>query len=245
MKRITLAVPVYNEEITIRERIGKVDAFLATRPYASAVLLVLSDNASTDGTASCCHELVRANRVTTAYCHVPTRGKGAAIREAWSRFPAEQYWYMDLDLSTDLAALDELHHLLRNAPIVIGSRLLPESRVTRRLGREVTSRTYNFLLRRLFQAPFRDAQCGFKGVTEEIVRAVLPLTRENGYFFDSELLLIAAWNGYPIRELPVTWIQGPRSHVSVRRATPYFFAAMWRYHQRRRREPYSLRTTAT
>ena len=44
-------------------------------------------------------------------------------------------------------------------------------------------------------ARFSDAQCGFKAIRRDQARVLLPLTRGTGWFFDTELLVlaIAAW----------------------------------------------------
>ena len=127
--------------------------------------------------------------------------------------------YMDVDLSTDLAALLPLVAPLvsRHSDVAIGSRLTPDSSVARYPKREFVSRSYNLLLRVLFATRVRDAQCGFKAVRADVAQRLLPAIRDDGWFFDTELLLLAERNGLRIYQVPVDWVDDADSRVHVAR----------------------------
>ena len=126
--------------------------------------------------------------------------------------------YMDLDLSSDLddfpSLVDAVH--TQGHDIAIGSRLIAGARVAgRSLKREVISRCYSLTFRSLFLTGFQDAQCGFKLLSRRAVQEVVPLVRDTGWFFDTELLIVAEKNGYSIKELPVKWTDDPDSRVKI------------------------------
>ena len=83
--------------------------------------------------------------------------------------------------------------------------------------RELISRTYNLLLRTTLRAGFSDAQCGFKGMRIDVAHALLPLVEDEGWFFDTELLVLAEHNGLRIHEVPVDWVDDPVSGVDILR----------------------------
>ena len=89
--------------------------------------------------------------------------------------------------------------------------------IGRTLKREITSRGYSLLFRAMFFTSFRDAQCGFKAVSRRAADDLAPLVEDNGWFFDSELLILAQKCGYPILELPVRWTDDPDSRVRILR----------------------------
>ncbi len=89
------------------------------------------------------------------------------------------------------------------------------SRVVRGPKREFVSRSYNLMLRGLLGARFSDAQCGFKAVRADVARRLLPLVADTGWFFDTELLVIAERVGLRIHEVPVDWIDDPDSRVDI------------------------------
>ena len=141
-----------------------------------------------------------------------------ALRTAWLASEADIVAYMDVDLSTDLAALNPLVNSIaeQDFDIAIGSRLVKGARVERRpLKREITSRGYSFLFRAMFLTGFRDAQCGFKALSRRAVDELVPLIKNNRWFFDTELLLLAEANGLRIREIPVHWTDDPDTRVKI------------------------------
>jgi putative flippase GtrA len=124
---------------------------------------------------------------------------------------------MDVDLSTDLAALLPLVAplLTGHSDVAIGSRLSSSSRVVRGAKREVISRTYNLILRTTLRARFTDAQCGFKAIRADAARQLLPLVQDTAWFFDTELLVLAERSGMRIHEVPVDWVDDPDSRVDI------------------------------
>ena len=148
---------------------------------------------------------------------LPEKGRGRALRTVWEASAAEVVAYMDIDLSTDLAALLPLVAplLTGHSDVAIGSRLARTSRVVRGARREVLSRGYNLLLRTTLRARFSDAQCGFKAMRTDCARRLLPLVQDSGWFFDTELLLLAERSGLRIHEVPVDWVDDPDSRVDL------------------------------
>jgi hypothetical protein len=67
----------------------------------------------------------------------------------------------------------------------------------------------------MFFSTFRDAQCGFKAVTQKAVRELVPYVQNQEWFFDTELLILAEKRDYRIKEIPVEWIEDPDSRVDI------------------------------
>jgi putative flippase GtrA len=124
---------------------------------------------------------------------------------------------MDVDLSTDLAAVLPLVAPLisGHSDVAIGTRLARGARVVRGPKRELISRAYNTLLRRTLLARFSDAQCGFKAIRADVAARLLPLVEDTGWFFDTELLVLAQRAGLRIHEVPVDWVDDLDSRVDV------------------------------
>jgi hypothetical protein len=124
---------------------------------------------------------------------------------------------MDVDLSTDLDALLPLVAPLvsGHSDLAIGSRLAPGARVTRSLKREVISRGYNLILRTALRMQVSDAQCGFKALRAEAARYLVPMIEDDGWFFDTELLVLAQRYRLRIHEVAVDWVEDPDSRVKI------------------------------
>ena len=187
---LDVVIPVHNEERALVQSVETVRSHLATLPYASRV--TIADNASTDATQLLAHQL--AHRYSDVeVVSLARKGRGRALKEAWSRSDATVLVYMDVDLSTDLNALLPLVAplLSGHSDLAIGSRLARSARTTRGPKRELISRTYNVMLRGALRARFSDAQCGFKAIRRDVARQLLPLIEDDEWFFDTELLIVA------------------------------------------------------
>ena len=214
---LDIVIPVRNEERVLEASIRTVHAHLrAHLPLSSRITIV--DNASEDATRLIGMRLA-TELAGVRFIHLAEQGRGRAVRAAWMASDARVVAYMDVDLSTRLDALAPLIAPLLSgaADITIGSRLIGGARVTRSLHREVISRGYNLLLRAVLHTRFRDAQCGFKAVRAQVARELLPMVRDEGWFFDTELLVVAGRAGYRITEVPVDWIEDPDSRVDIPR----------------------------
>ncbi len=215
-KTVEIVIPIYNEERELEGSINKLHSFLTQHLNDYSWNITIADNASTDASLHIA-KLLSKNLSHVSHVHLEYKGRGRAIKKVWKESKAEILSYMDVDLSTDL---DDFHSLIesfeKGYDIAIGSRLLPQSKVSKRpLKREILSQGYNVLIKLFFQTKFSDAQCGFKAVTKKIVQQVLPRIRDNDWFFDSELLIVSEKLGFKIYEQPVIWIDNPGSTVRV------------------------------
>jgi glycosyltransferase involved in cell wall biosynthesis len=215
MTDIDVVVPVYNEQAGLERSIRNLHRYLRTQlPFSWRI--VIADNASTDATPAVAAALARELRGVEVL-RLERKGRGLALREAWSRSDARVVCYMDVDLSTDLRGLLPLVAplLSGHSDVAIGSRLARGARVVRGPKRELISRSYNRILRTVLRARFSDAQCGFKAVRGEVARSLLPDVRDDGWFFDTELLMLAQRRGLRIHEVPVDWVDDPDSRVAI------------------------------
>ncbi|MFE6282951.1 glycosyltransferase [Streptomyces sp. NPDC057877] len=225
---LDVVVPVYNEEKDLQPCVLRLHAHL-TRTFPYPFRITIADNASTDATPRVSQWL--AERIPQVRAvRLEQKGRGRALRTVWSRSDAPVLAYMDVDLSTDLNALLPLVAPLisGHSDLAIGSRLARSSRVVRGAKREFISRSYNLILRGSLQARFSDAQCGFKAIRADVARALLPLVEDTGWFFDTEMLVLAERAGLRIHEVPVDWVDDPDSTVHIVRTATDDLRGVWR-----------------
>ena len=178
-------MPVRNEERDLVPSVTRLAAYLREN-FGPAAVITIADNGSADATPALARELADTYPDLVRVAHLDLPGRGRALHAVWSASDADVVAYMDVDLSTDLAAFAPLIDplLAGQADVSIGSRLAPGARVVRGLKREIISRAYNRLLRVTLGVGFRDAQCGFKAMRTPVARALLPAVVDNGWFPD-------------------------------------------------------------
>ena len=213
--QVEIVVPVFNEERALPGSIGHLHAFLSAElPFTWRILI--ADNASTDATPAVARRLA-ASLDGVEVLRLAEKGRGRALRAAWIGSDADVVAYMDVDLSTDLNALLPLVAplLSGHSDVAIGSRLARGAQVQRGPRREVISRSYNVLLKAALRVRFTDAQCGFKALRAEVAKELLADVRDQAWFFDTELLVLAQRRGLRIHEVPVDWVDDPDSRVDI------------------------------
>jgi glycosyltransferase involved in cell wall biosynthesis len=212
---VDVVIPVFNEAKDLAASVSALHTHLSTQ-FPFTWRITIADNASVDDTWSIAVSLAETLS-HVRLVQLPAKGRGRALREAWATSDSDIVAYMDVDLSTDLAALLPLVAPLvsGHSDIAIGSRLAPGCRVVRGAKREFISRSYNRLIHLMFRSRFRDAQCGFKALRSDVARLLVPAVSDESWFFDTELLLLAEHNGLRIAEVPVDWIDDPNSSVSI------------------------------
>lgn len=226
---LNVVIPVYNEENELEESVVMLHRFLSAELEDFDWHITIADNASTDSTLFIARRLgEKYTRVRTV--HLSQKGRGRAVKYAWTKHIADVNAYMDVDLSTDLKHFPTLvRSLVRGYDIAIGSRNADGSRVYgRSMLRTITSKGYIALIKLFFMVHFSDAQCGFKAVTRSVVSALIPNVIDNDWFFDSELLIVGEKLGYRIYEEPVTWIDNPGSTVRVMKTAQGDLKGLWR-----------------
>jgi glycosyltransferase involved in cell wall biosynthesis len=212
---IEIVVPVYNEAAGLERSIRRLHRFLSDG-FPFSWRIVIADNASVDATQEIARNLA-LKLPGVRVMRLDRKGRGRALRAAWSASPARVVAYMDVDLSTDLRGLLPLVAPLMSghSDLAIGTRLAHSARVVRGPKRELISRSYNRLLHIVLRARFSDAQCGFKAARRDVLDGLLDDVRDEGWFFDTELLMLAQRRGLRIHEVPVDWVDDPDSRVNI------------------------------
>jgi glycosyltransferase involved in cell wall biosynthesis len=229
---VEIVIPVYNEAQSLESSVRTLRRYLDEQfPFPASV--TIADNASTDATWDIASRLA-AQIPGVLAVHLAEKGRGRALRSVWSASSADVVAYMDVDLATDLDAILPLVAPLvsGHSDVAIGTRLASGARVVRGPKRELISRVYNLMLRTTMRNHFSDAQCGFKAVRGDVAQALLPHIADQGWFFDTELLVLAEHNGLRIHEVPVDWVDDPDSRVDIMATALGDLRGMWRMTRR-------------
>ena len=219
MNTVEITIPVLNEAHTLDRQIRHVDAFLKeSLDHQFCISIIIGDNGSTDATEAIGRALA-SDLERVEYLQVGKRGVGLALHASWSRSQADIIGYMDLDLATNLRHLREALEPLAEdrADLVVGSRLLPGSKVVGRTAkRAIVSRVFNFMLKTYLGVKFSDGMCGFKFLQRTHYEKLRTLgARSDGWFFSTELLAGAEHLRLRLVELPVEWTDDPDTKAKI------------------------------
>ena len=214
---ISIVFPAYNEAERIEKAIKETEKFLKKINYDYEI--IVAEDGSTDGTDKVVQELVN-DKIRLFHSDVRL-GRGKALMNAFEKAKGEIVISMDVDLATNIKHLKDLIEAIENGyDIAIGSRLIEGSKAKRSFERLLYSKVYNFLVRALLKSKIKDHQCGFKAFKKDIVVKLGKEAKDNHWFWDTEILVLAQRKGYKIKEIPVEWTEGKDTKV---RRTDVFY----------------------
>jgi len=237
-----VTIPVLDEEESLEKNVLILHSFLKKNfPNDGQWQIVIADNGSADKTFEIARRL--SQKLKEVDClKVPQKGVGLALKTSWKQSTAEIVGYMDLDLATELPhfleAYDALSH--KNFDLVYGSRLHPQSKVFgRTFKREITSRLFNFILKKYLKVRYSDGMCGFKFFKRHWFSRLYEGGAQNdGWFFSTELLTVAEWLNLKICELPVQWKDDvSSSRVKILPLAKRYLKAMRQLKKRKNQKP--------
>jgi glycosyltransferase involved in cell wall biosynthesis len=212
---VTAIIPVYNDRDSLETAIPRSIEMLGA--ITGDFEIIVAEDGSNDGSAEFVQDYATRD-VRVRLLHSDNRlGRGKALSRAIRESKGSIVCYYDVDLATDMRHLPELIASIRNgAAISTGSRLMPSSDIVRTSGREIASRSYNFLVRLFLGSRVFDHQCGFKGFNKAYIIPLLPTIKSDHWFWDTEILVRAQRKGFQVAEFPVHWRAGKGTTVKVK-----------------------------
>ncbi|MBC7114785.1 MAG: flippase-like domain-containing protein [Archaeoglobi archaeon] len=204
MKKLSVVLPAHNEEKNIRNAVEKTREKL--KELKVDYEIIIAEDGSRDRTYEIALELSEIYDEVRVLHSDERLGRGRALERAFRASQGEILLYMDADLATDLSHISDVLRLMEEGyDIVVGSRKSPLARRT--FLRRTLSFFYNLWVRMILKSKVRDHQCGFKAFRREKILKILDEVRDNGWFWDTEVLVRAQRNGLKIAEIPVSWVE--------------------------------------
>jgi glycosyltransferase involved in cell wall biosynthesis len=212
---VSIVLPAYNEAGALEAAVEKVSR--ALNEFARSYEIIIAEDGSTDGTDKLADALVMKYSFVKHVHGEKRLGRGTAMKNAFKKSSGEMLVYMDLDLATDLKRLKPLVDAVEyeGYDFATGSRMLSESKVERSRTRQITSKSYNFLVRAMLGSKVKDHQCGFKAFRREPLIQLLDEVTARHWFWDTEIIVRAFRKGYKIKEIPVEWKGGRETKVKL------------------------------
>jgi hypothetical protein len=227
--KVSVVLPAYNEAKFIEKAVEEVRKELSRHFNDGEYEIIIAEDGSTDGTDRIAKTL-EDKYPDVRHIHSDERlGRGRALKNAFRSAQGEILVYLDVDLSTDMKHLRELIDAIEKGyDFATGSRLLNESDADRPLKRNFASKGYNFLVRLFLGSKLRDHQCGFKAFRKKALFEFIDEVKDNHWFWDTEVMVLAQKRGYRVYEFPVRWKQGKETKVSFGKDIAYMFSQILR-----------------
>ena len=215
--KISVIIPMYNEEKIIKDTAKEVHKYMTERFGAGEFEVIFSNDGSLDGCAEAVRSLELDGVRVTGY--EKNHGKGCAVRTAMLEAVGDFVMFTDADLAYGTEVIGRLYdryETSRSAGLFIGSRNIGDDGYDGyTFLRKIMSKTYIKVLCIAGGFKLSDSQCGCKGFTNEACKKIFSLCTVDGFAFDFEAIMIADKMGYKIEEIPVKIINHRESKVNI------------------------------
>ena len=230
MKKITvdIIIPVYYGNVDeIEPSIKKQIPFYNKHLKDYNWRIVIGVNGKKDKILDLAKKLSKKYK-NVKYHYTSKPGRGATLKDSWVNTNANIVSYMDVDLSTNLRCFPRLlNEFKKGYDVVVGSKYISGANIQRIPLRYIISKFYNKVFTKLFLgARFSDAQCGFKSMRKDVAVKLMPKIKDDGWFWDTEMLYLAQKYKYKVREIPVDWVEDPNSGVKMTKTIILFLRNM-------------------
>ncbi len=209
--KLIIIIPTFNEEVCILETIKDVAKTLQGKIEYKIVVV---DDGSTDKTTS----LIENSGIphVNIIKEKKNRGKGFAVKKGILSSNGDYYLFMDADNSTRVKHFFEFFPYLKKYPIIIGSRALKNSIITKKQSflKNLLGRISVILTNKILGLNYKDTQCGFKLFKKNIAKEIFKEVEREMWSFDFEVLKIAKKRNNKVLELPIIWRNRQKSRVA-------------------------------
>lgn len=200
---LSVIIPFYKQEKTVRKNIEHIISVLETTPYTFEIIPVV-DGTQLDATLQEAKRVRDTRVLPTGY--EENRGKGFAVRYGMKQATGQIVTFLDGGMDIDPQGIVMLleHMKWYEADIIIGSKLHAASLVQYPWQRRVLTYGYYMLVKLLFGLRVRDTQTGLKAFKRSVLEKVLPRLLVKQFAFDIEILAVANRLGFKkIYDAPV------------------------------------------
>lgn len=217
---ISVVIPAFNEESRLPGTLLELKKLIEQGVLQDKVReVIVVDDGSHDATKEVVATLQNDWPLLQLISSKLNEGKGAAVRRGMIR--AQSAWILiaDADMSTPWTELPRLSGFIHEQYLIMGSRGLPQSQIEIRQHwlRQAMGKTFNWILRKLVNLPFKDTQCGFKLIRNDAFFRlnVLPQLQVQRFSWDVELILWLLRFNKAVQEIPVRWRHQDQSRVRM------------------------------
>ena len=222
IKSLSIIFPLYNEQHRLSKLFSEIKKQKNFKKKNTEFIFV--NDGSKDKSLKMINDFISENKKKIdikLISYIKNRGKGFALKKGI--FLAKKNWIltMDIDLSVKFSQLEiwkNKKYFNKGTDVYFGSRLLLNSKVDAKQYRKITGNIFNIILNCIFsrkKLKIKDTQCGFKLYKSKIAKKMFLKSKENGYIYDVEILLLLLKHKIKLSELPVEWSHKSGSKVNV------------------------------
>ena len=200
-KKISVVIPILNEEKIIGKNSKKLLNYLKSLEHIKEFEIILVENGSNDNTLEIAKRLANIHPEIIVES-IPSPSWGEAYRKGVAK--------------ANMTFIGRASRLLSQYPIVLGSRYIQGAKIKRPLHRRIISIFNAPIVNAAFGTKFTDID-GIRAIRKKLAKKIISRTTAMGSFWDTELMVLLSKSKLPYIEIPVNHIEFRKSKFKIRK----------------------------
>ncbi|MFH1054129.1 MAG: dolichyl-phosphate beta-glucosyltransferase [Candidatus Woesearchaeota archaeon] len=221
MKKVSIIVPVYNEENRAPDFLNSLIKFCRVNLEDYEILFV--NDGSTDNTIEMLKKLALGDSCIKIFTYKENKGKGAAVQIGVFKAEGEKIIFIDADGSIPADEIPKMVQELEEYDVVAGSRTNKDSEVRQPFYRVFSGVSFNIIVNLLFSVNIKDNLCGFKGFKKDAATDLFKDLIDKRWVFDVEVFFKIRKRGYSLKDIPINWVYKTGSKMTLFDPMKMFF----------------------
>jgi glycosyltransferase involved in cell wall biosynthesis len=222
---LTIVIACYNEELHLRESVREIEEVM--RRTIHSYELIFIDDCSQDRTSQIIEQICQNKVNYQCYFHSQNVGRGGTVREGLLKAKGRYAGFLDIDLEVHARYIPEmLRALEQGADLATAHRYYDMSQVfeLKEIIRNFLSYGYRLVVRRYLRLNLSDTETGYKFFNKASMEEIIKKTRDNYWFWDTEIMALSNYHSKKIKEIPCLFLRREEKKSTVK-----LLRDVWRY----------------
>jgi glycosyltransferase involved in cell wall biosynthesis len=231
---LSIILACYNEQAIFSESLRRIIDVLDLSRLSYEIILV--DDKSQDQTAKLIRKFARTklqNPIKTIF-HQQNQGRGRSVTDGILNAKGTVVGYIDIDLEVSPVYIPLIvkRILAGKSDMILGRRVYRTTITS--LVREFLSVGYRLISKSLIDTGDLDTESGYKFFRLSKILPVLKQVKNNGWFWDTEIVVLSRYAGLKVTETPVLFLRrfDKQSSVNIWRDTFAYIIHLWQFKRR-------------
>jgi glycosyltransferase involved in cell wall biosynthesis len=233
---LSLVIACYNEENLLVESIREIENVMSQTRYSYELIFI--DDCSQDKTRELILMLAENDPHIKYKFHEQNMGRGGTVCEGINLAQGKIVGFLDIDLEVHARYIPSMLWAIEGEGFDVCTAYRIYKIHLRAIPRHLLSMGYRKLARYFLGIDLLDTETGFKFFNREKILPVIAACKNTGWFWDTEVMVLAEKHGLQIKELPCLFLRRTDkiSKVKVISDSIDYFVNLWKFKQKMKRE---------
>ncbi len=203
---VSIIIACYNEAGHLRDSVDEIKKTMAATNYTYELIFV--DDYSKDETREIIKSIASENENVSYMFNEKNCGRGASVKRGLEAARGDIAGFLDIDLEVHCRYIPSMiQTILEGADIACGHRVYNIPFSIDDFFRNILSLGYRVIVRALLGLTVMDSEAGYKFFNMKTTKALIELTENNHWFWDTEVIALAQRRGLQVGEVPMVYIR--------------------------------------